>query len=652
MKAIVASIAPHKGGSCKKERRSLKKLETTDWPILSSSPESKEEAVRVLTKKERKKERRSLKKFETTDWPILSSSPESKEEAEFEQAKEVSLREFQRFQKKAEAHKLQVEQAIVASIALQKGAKKVQTKVNLKQIARMKKDNTMDLSKGLLKHPVDEATTKAHDGAVCQEKEEVVVHVEKKRARSSRNKKRWSNDRNKKKGRRIKVIKGAKAYVPVEEDPLVVEDRTSEKASLLDNTSRCARKIAGGVRIISRKLHWRKINFRKMERRAKDVKRKAKETKKLAKQKEMFDRFKSEVPNWGKLNIKEIGLRAKEVKPWKAKETEKLAIEKEIADTHAVLDQRRNKTLNAHMNTVIDSTVSNVAVKRIAALATNPICDSMASRIQRTLDDYRDHRSLLAEESSDDSLLRPYGGSHDAFVNTIDDEGLTNHLVMLAEVTLNDPQGGNVHNLLKRKVGELEMASQWPDVTFTVTKSLLKTVVATVEKMNPAFAVPKKRRPVSMPPHLMTVLLTTNVGRKDYVTDSLLFSICRCYGLRAVFLDSLNLPLPVIVALKTKLYGPGMREVLALSRLLSVDEVLAHDESATRKRVPYKSFWGRHHWDFSPLMRNQLIMGGVPRRIAKQYTFHMLRHGFVTSQQVMRGDAAQGFSAIGGIGLD
>ncbi|GMH49354.1 hypothetical protein TrRE_jg12378, partial [Triparma retinervis] len=330
------------------------------------------------------------------------------------------------------------------------------------------------------------------------------------------------------------------------------------------------------------------------------------------------------------------------------------------------------------MNTVFDSTVSDAAVARIAALAMNPISESLSKRIQITLDDYRNYRLLLVQESPDDTLLRPYGGSVDVFVNTIDNEGLTNHLRMLAEVTLNDPKGGSIQNMLTRKVGELQNASQWPDVHFTATQDLLKVVVMTVMKMNPAFSVPKRRRPISMPPHLMTVLLTTNVGRKDYATDTLLYSLARVYALRAgeigsfnpffsitdvkrltggrmsvavafhaekdakredvklktfrgrttwhkewasddvfllhralqkvvgfgvvemmedgkdctfveharkmlqddveevvaygfpiphqVFLESLNLPLPVIVALKTKLYGPGMREVLALSR--------------------------------------------------------------------------------------
>ncbi|GMI29636.1 hypothetical protein TrRE_jg4197, partial [Triparma retinervis] len=138
--------------------------------------------------------------------------------------------------------------------------------------------------KGLLSYSRILSPLEVHDGTVPQKKKLVVLDVKQKRVRNSRRKKR---SRNKKRGRSLKVIKGAKAYVPVEEDPLDVAERTSEKASLLDSASRLARKIARGVRIITRKFHVRKAYFRKKERKAKmKEKKKQLEKVKLAKQME------------------------------------------------------------------------------------------------------------------------------------------------------------------------------------------------------------------------------------------------------------------------------------------------------------------------------------------------------------------------------
>ncbi|GMI44938.1 hypothetical protein TrCOL_g40, partial [Triparma columacea] len=195
------------------------------------------------------------------------------------------------------------------------------------------------------------------------------------------------------------------------------------------------------------------------------------------------------------------------------------------------------------MNTVLNSRISDASMEKVASLTSKPISASQESRIRATLNDYRNHRLLIADEAhdnGDDTLLRPYLGSRDVYVNTIDDKGLFDHLRLLGEATVDDPTGGNVQNMLSRKVAELELASQWPEVNFTVPKDVLKTVVATVVNSNPAFAVANKRRPIGFPPHLITVLLTRNVGRKNYASHALMYSFGRRYGLRAGEIGSFN----------------------------------------------------------------------------------------------------------------
>ena len=177
-------------------------------------------------------------------------------------------------------------------------------------------------------------------------------------------------------------------------------------------------------------------------------------------------------------------------------------------------------------------------------------------RMTTIYEDYKNMRATTWElhvqsgnqEFLSSPVMRPYLHEDDcreAYVKTVDDEGYFKFLVIRGAAALSKLKRGSAaeamagaNRLFSRALSVLQI----PNRMLTSPKALLDLA----KKKNPALTKSQATHEMAMTPFLHDMLLTRNVGRKDFITWACLFSLLRDTGLRTSEIATFNPPLSIL----------------------------------------------------------------------------------------------------------
>ena len=227
---------------------------------------------------------------------------------------------------------------------------------------------------------------------------------------------------------------------------------------------------------------------------------------------------------------------------------------KRKSDVASLLNTVHTSSEGNNLVDILTEKFSEDVYSNLSSLGPSLLPPDEKRRMITIYEDYKNMRATSWELQSGDqeflssTVIRPYLEEDDcreAYVKTVDDEGYFKFLVIRGTAALSKLKRGSAANamiganrLFSRALGFLPIPNRMqigPKVLLELAK-----------KKNPAFTKSQAVHEMAMTPFLHDVLLTHNVGRKDFKIWACLFSLLRDTGLRTSEIATFNPPLSIL----------------------------------------------------------------------------------------------------------
>ncbi|GMH46246.1 hypothetical protein TrRE_jg1745 [Triparma retinervis] len=221
---------------------------------------------------------------------------------------------------------------------------------------------------------------------------------------------------------------------------------------------------------------------------------------------------------------------------------------KRKSDVSTFLDTVGTSSENNIIADILLEPISEDSNMKMISLGPSLPPNNELRRMHTIYDDYKNTRRTTLQLHADNpeflssTVVRHYKREvnwRETYVKTVDDEGYMKFLVIRGTAALDKVNGGsasqamgNANRLFSRALKALDIPNR-----MRITPNVLLDVA---KQKNPGFTKSQAVHEIAMTPFFHDLLVTRNVGRKDFKTVACLFSLLRDTGIRTCEIATFN----------------------------------------------------------------------------------------------------------------